>query len=357
MKKNHIARKNLNDLYLYLDMSGGVYFRNKPSETMKKRYEEIKKKYGKKFAGRQFREYEWNEYYGLFKLSNGRIGIDPKRMLKKHLISNEMFELMSKRKTTYFHPRYKDYTDYKVNTFVSEIDVIRNSFIKTHKPIIDKSVEDINQLKPLTPGDYDNFQRGISTPGAAQVWANWMNMKNAHEINFKKFELYNSLYAQFFHNMASRIEAISVAVYSSINPKMKKWSRDKLYDHKNKKGISSRELSSFKYHNNLYSIWNFIKHNNISTYEKLKRDYPRVLIKAEYTTGDLAIHYLKLDEKLILDLLNGVRKYFIEWCEVNCNENYFEAQWNYENYFSKIVDDKIEVLRNPLGLQWWDELD
>lgn len=212
-------------------------------------------------------------------------------------------------------------------------------------------------MKPLSPGDYDNFQMGISGPGAAQAWANWMNMKLSAETSYKKFELYNSLYAQFFHSMASRIEAISVVVYSSINPKMKKWSRDKLYDHKNKNGISSRELPSFKCHNNLYSIWNFIKHNNISTYEKLKRDYPSVLIEEVYSAGDLAIHYLKLDEKLILDLLNGVRNYFIEWCEANCNENYTEAQWNYDSYFIKIVYDEIEMIRNPLGLEWWDELD
>lgn len=344
-------------MYLYLDMNNNSFYRNSPSEPMKKRFEKIKDKYDKIFAGRQFREYEWNEYYGLFKLSNGRIGIDPKRMFKKHLISDELFNSMSKRKTTYFHPRYKDYYDYRVNQFVFEIDEIKNSFLKTHKPIIDKSVEDIKQMQPFSPGDYDNFQMGISGPGAAQTWANWMNIKNACEINFKKFELYNSLYAQFFHSMASRIEAISVTVYSSINPKMKKWSRDKLYDYKNKKGISSRKLPSFKYHNNLYSIWNFIKHNNLSTYEKLKRDYPSVLIEKEYTTGDLAIHYLKLDEKLILDLLNGVRKYFIEWCEANCNENYAEAQWNYESYFTKIVYDEIEMIRNPLGLEWWDELD
>lgn len=357
MKKNRITRKNLLDMYLYLDMSNNSFYRNPPSESMKKRYEKIKDKYDKVFAGRRFSEDEWYEYYGIFKLSNGRIGIDPKRMLKKHLISDDMFNIMSKRKTTYFHPKYKDYYDYRVNTFVSEIEDIRDSFIKTHKPIIDKSVEDIKQMKPLSPGDYDNFQMGISGPGAAQAWANWMNMKNAREINFKKFELYNSLYAQFFHSMASRIEAVSVAVYSSIDPKMKKWSRDKLYDHKNKNDISSRELPSFKYHNNLYSIWNFIKHNNISTYKKLKRDYPRVLVEEEYKTGDLAIHYLKLDEKLILDLLNGVRKYFIEWCEANCNEDYSEAQWNYDGYFTKIVNDEIDLIRNPLGLEWWDELD
>lgn len=42
---------------------------------------------------------------------------------------------------------------------------------------------------------------------------------------------------------------------------------------------------------------------------------------------------------------------------MNCNEDYSEAQWNYDKYFVKLVDDVIEDFRNPLGLEWWDELD
>jgi len=55
-------------------------------------------------------------------------------------------------------------------------------------------------------------------------------------------------------------------------------------------------------------------------------------------------------------LLEGVRKFFIEWCELNCKEAFDEAQWNYDKYFIKLVDDEIESFRNPLGLEWWDEL-
>lgn len=44
MKKNRNARKKLNDLYLYLDINSDFFYRNPPSESMKKRYEEIKEK-------------------------------------------------------------------------------------------------------------------------------------------------------------------------------------------------------------------------------------------------------------------------------------------------------------------------
>ena len=104
-------------------------------------------------------------------------------------------------------------------------------------------------------------------------------------------------------------------------------------------------------------IWNFSKHNNLNTYEKLKNKSPEVLIEEDYVSGDLAIHYLKLDEKLILELLNGTKQFFIDWCRINLNEDYNEARWNYDKFFITLVHDAIEDIRNPLGLQWWDELD
>ena len=128
------------------------------------------------------------------------------------------------------------------------------------------------------------------------------------------------MYSQFILDMTSRIEAISVSVYASINPKMKKWARDKLYDNINSKQISSRDLPSFKYHDKLYLIWHFLKHNNIDIYENLRENYPEVLISKKYKAGNLAKNYLKLDDKLIIELLDGVEKYFVEWCNVNCDK-------------------------------------
>ena len=52
-----------------------------------------------------------------------------------------------------------------------------------------------------------------------------------------KLELYNSLYAQFYHGMVSRIEAITVKVFYNINSKIKKFTRDQLYDNVNMKKI------------------------------------------------------------------------------------------------------------------------
>lgn len=346
MKKNRNARKALIELYFYFDYSGNF--------KEKLEYQKIKNKYEKKFKNGYGRE-----YYGLFKTKNGRIAIDPKRFKQKIGLNDKQYQIMSIRNTTYFHPTKKSYNDYYVNLFVDEINSIKKDFIRLYKPIIDKSIQNIKKMKTIYPGDYSKFTMGISGAGAANAWAQYQNYINERRLSDQKVELFNSLYAQFFHIMASRIEALTVSFYTKKNPKtkLKKINRNVLYDNKNEKSLSSRNLHSFQYHDRLYSIWNFIKHNNLRTYKSVKEKYPEVLIDKEYQSGYLAIHYVKLNEKLILELLEGVKNFFIEWCELNLNEDYGQSLWNYDDWFKEQVDNEIEAIQNPLGLTIFDEID
>ena len=350
MKRNRNARKALIELYFYFDYSGNF--------EEKLEYQKIKNKYEKKFKNRHGSEWE-NEYYGLFKIKNGRIAIDPKRFKQKIGLNEKQYQIMAVRNTTYFHPNKKSYNDYYVNLFVDGINSIKKDFIKLYKPIIDKSIKNIKKMKTIYPGDYSKFIMGISGAGAANAWAQYQNSINKKRVEYQKFELYTSLYAQFFHIMASRIEALTVSFYIKKNPKtkLKKINRNMLYNNKNEKSLSSRNLQSFQYHDKLYSIWNFIKHNNLKTYKSVKEKYPEVLIDEEYQSGYLAINYVKLDERLILELLEGVKNFFIEWCELNLNEDYGQSLWNYDDWFKKQVVNEIEAMQNPLGLTIFDEID
>ncbi|UKI51043.1 MAG: hypothetical protein L6U99_06890 [Clostridium sp.] len=87
--------------------------------------------------------------------------------------------------------------------------------------------------------------RGIYEYDEACMSANMATIRQNNAINNEINEMYITLLTNFFHNMASRIEAVSVLIYSKINPKMKRWSRDKLYDNINNKDQSSRDLPSF----------------------------------------------------------------------------------------------------------------
>lgn len=356
MKKDRNARKQLLDLYLYMDMRL-KYDYDRASDNIKEKYEEIKDKYDSLYQDRQFDVYAWNEYYGLFYVDggrkSGRVAIDPKRMKQMiyHAFNKHQLKVMSNRNITYFHPVKIKKNDYIVNNFVNVTSELKREFNEIYIPIIKDSIKNINnEKKKYTPGDVSNFTSGIYDYEEACISANIATWRQNNQINEKMYDVYITLLSQFFHNMASRIEAVSVSIYSKLNPKMKRWSRDKLYDNVNNKQISSRELPSFKYHDKLYLIWNFIKHNNYDTYENLKRDYPEVLYDEKYEAGNDAKYYIKLDEKLIDELLNGVEKYFIEWCEVNVDENYEDAQWNYDDYFKGLVFDAIEDARNPLAI-------
>ncbi len=356
MKKERNVRKQLLDLYLYMDIKTSYDYEN-ATEAMKKRYEEIKEKYNSIYGNRQFSTLEWNEYYGLFYVNggckSGRVAIDPKRMnsILYHPFTKHQMEVMNSRKTTYFHPLKKKYFDYYVNNFVYVTKELKSEFKNVYIPIIKQTLENINnKKKKYGPGDSDLFMCGIYDYDEACMSTNMATFSQNNAIDNKINEEYITLLSNFFHNMASRIEAESVLIYSKMNPKMKRWSRDKLYDNINTKALSSRDLPSFKYHDKLYLIWNFIKHNNYDTYESLKKDYPDVLTDKRYEAGAPAKYYVKLNEKLINELLNGVEKYFIEWCELNCNENYNDAQWNYEEHFENLVYEQIENYRNPLGL-------
>lgn len=351
MKKERNTKKWLNDLYFYLDYLNGFGMKSKENEE---RYENIKEKYENKFNTTFPNELE--EYYGLF-TRNGRACVDSKRYNKFFKLDDKILKIMNNRNSTYYHPTKKSYGEYYVHMFVDEINQIIDDYNKKYKKIINNAIKNIKKPEKVYPGDYYNLQCGISGINGASMWANSKNYENEMLYKCEVYETTNTLYAQFFHQMVSRIEAVTIKVYSSVISDFKKFTRDKLYDNVNTKKISSRTLPSFKYHDMMYSIWNFIKHNNMNTYQTVYDNYKECLIDCEYVQGDLAIHYLKLDEKFIIDLLNGTKRFFIEWCELNLNEVYDRALWDYDSWFIEKVQDQIEIIANPLGLSIFDEMD
>ena len=126
--------------------------------------------------------------------------IDPKRFKKKISLTDNQIKIMNKRNTTFYHPTKQKYTDYCVHLFVDEIDSIKKDYLEKYKPIIDNAIKKIKAMKPVGPGDYDKFNMEISGFNAATMWASIQNEFNRRKLNKDKFELNNSLYAQFFHD-------------------------------------------------------------------------------------------------------------------------------------------------------------
>lgn len=301
-------------------------------------------------------------YWGLFDANKKGINlkIDPKRFQKAlcFKFDENQLKIINNRKTHYFLPKKIYWQDYNCNIFQYEIDEIKKYWLKHFKELINREVNRIKKPQELMPGDYYNLQCGISGTGAAQAWANWQNMKNKQIYINECSSLISCLYAQFLHYMTSRIEAITIKVLTTNKIIKDRFDRKEFYKTLKSKEIAMEQMEYFSYYDKLYCIWNFIKHNSFSTFKTLNDRYPELIYCADkYQQGDLAIYFLKFSNELIEDLLNGIEKFFKEYCKIVFDEDYDEAQWNYSDYFIERANDEIESITNPLGLQWWDELD
>jgi hypothetical protein len=328
----------------------------------------MKKQRNAKHRNREDYERDFSDvdtrYYGLWKKGEGKsleVKIDPKRFQEatSHKFSQERLDVMNRRTTPYFHPAKLKYGDYNCNHFIGELKKIKKDWENNFAPLIEFAVQRIEKPKQLTPGDYDNFQMGISSALAASAWANGTNYKNEREYREKTAELVYGMYSQFIQQMASRIEAVTVKILTNHNMMADHFDRNILYGGYNgsSKKQSVRELPHFSSHDKLYCIWNFLKHNSLSTYNTIKDKFPDILRGDEFEQGQLAIYHIHFSEKLILDLIDGCSAFFKEYCELMFDENYDQAQWNYHEYFYKIVRDKIKHIINPLDLTFYDCID
>lgn len=301
---------------------------------------------------------EDTRHYGLFFYGKEkRIRIDPIRYNKKIGLNKEQLKVINNRKTHYFYPYRQKYYDYSCNYIREEFSSLKSMWQYEFKPIIDAAIEKIESMK-FGPGDDYNFLCGVSSFGAANARTKWKTESSRITADYKKFGLKTNQYASFFHLMASRIEAIMVKVLRINNVDTKKHIREVIDGTVIQKDKKIEELDNYKDYDMLYSIWNFIKHNNLSAHKKMFNHYKHLLFSEEdYQSGNLAIYYVSIDEKMINELLEGVEKFLVCYCNLVLKENYDEALWNYDDYFISQVNDQIECITNPFGLDMFDDVD
>jgi hypothetical protein len=306
----------------------------------------------------KFADYD-TRFYGLFytKTDNGiKVKIDIKRMKSTVgcTLSDKQIQIINQRRTHYFYPKKSEYEDYCCNMFADRIRDIQNYWEEHYKKLITYAKERIKKPKKIMPGNQMLLMQGIVEYDEAVMMSNWENYKNQYEYAEKCFAVVASLYASFIHQTASQIEAVTVLVLSKQNAMRDRFDRNTLYATAVGGDKKVDELPSFKYYDELYCLWNFIKHNSISTYEKLCSTYPELIYEdAEYKQGFPAFHIVKFSDELILELLCGCDSFFKEYCELVYKENYDEAQWNYGRYFLNMVKEQIELITNPIGLPWY----
>lgn len=302
---------------------------------------------------RQF-SYDDTRHYGLF-LKKGYVNVDPKRLIKEidGALTEEQFAAMSQRNTRYFTPLKRKQTDYFVYLFLNELENIKNEWLREYKPLIDERLKGLKPQKYVA-GDDALLHMGLTSVASANFRATMKTIISAQKARIAQDVVIASMYAQFFHQAAAQLEAITVKVLFLRNVKVKGSFRNTFEGSVAGSGVYFEDITGIEYHQKLYRIWNFIKHNNEDTYNKLKRDFPDVLYPFNYIEGDLAIHYVKFGEELFTDLYKGLKAFYRNYCRDVCKETVFDSTWNYDEYFKKIVYDHIKFVIFPDGSDGFD---
>jgi hypothetical protein len=294
-------------------------------------------------------------YYGLFLKGEGKnryILIDPKRYEKSFSLTEEMKAVINKRLGPFFRPAKKLHLDYNINYMSKALSDIRERWEHTYKPIINRALSEICG-KTYLPYDDDLAVSGILEPDEAAINANMKTLISYQKAGYERNTLYYSLYAQFFHQMASQIEALFIKILTKNGYEGDRFNRNVLYAFKGNNQESVRSLAGFMEYDQMYVLWNFIKHNSLSTYNALKEIFPQALWEGEYSQGEIACFYIKFDDSLIDTILAGVERFAKEYCRLVFSEDEHEAHWNSEEYFLSLVNGAIETGENPLGLPPW----
>ena len=292
-------------------------------------------------------------YYGLFlKGKDHRVQIDPKRFKNFSKITNDMKKVMDKRNGKFFHPGRPSIHDYNINFMLSHFYSIKNEWEKTNLPIIHQAVGKFEPLKKTTlnPSESDLFQSGIIDYEEAQERSLLQTVTLNRLAAYQQKLLFNTLYAQNFHQLASQIDALLLKTLTRNGYEGDSFKRNVLYAFKGNKEKNVKELDGFMEYDQMYAIWNFIKHNSLSTYKTLKKKYPDVVIDDDYSQGELGCHFIHFSENLINTVLDGNQRFIINYCQLVFDEDPEEAKWNSDQYFKQEVGFHINEYIDPLGL-------
>ena len=306
----------------------------------------------------KYQSIEDTRYWGVFYCGqNNTVKIDPKRYQKMLVkLDDKILKVINSRHTHLFEPRKENHSDYNCNLLIGEINSLK-SWWRDFKGLIKRELKRVKKPNKVYASDNYNMMCGITSVGAANAWANFTNCINKANYDCECASLVQSLYAQYFHVMASQIEASLIRVLDRNGVIEDKFNRNFLYGTLVNKEKTLDDLDHYLEFDKLYCIWNFIKHNSLSTYNKLKTKYPELLSGSEFQQGELAFLYIKFSDKLIEDILDGCGQFFKDYCHVVFNEDFDEAQWNYVRFFTEPMEQEIESCSNPLGLGWWDDVD
>ncbi len=292
-------------------------------------------------------------YYGLIikhlNTEKQSVSVNMKRFCEYFHIKDERKSLRSNKNSQLFKPAKSSSQDYNVNVIKKELLRIKNEWLHSQKFFIDQFLAEIKGHN-FTPIDDDNFQMGYVDFDEAATNTRIKSALSEQYAEYKSNHLYFSLYAQYYHQLAAQMDAVILKLLTDNGYEGDYYDRGVLLAFKGPNTEASiRDLDSYKHYEKMYTVWNFIKHNSGSTYEKVKEHCPEVLVDHEYNQGDLACFFIQFSNELIEETINGVQEFLIQYCQIVFNEDEKTAEWNHDEFFLAYVTSEINEYIDPMG--------
>lgn len=267
-------------------------------------------------------------------------------MAKSEIVPSEIITYINNipRNTAYFFPKKKKRSEYSCNVFRDDLDSLLGVWNNEIYPMTEKI---------RTPGEtehkaYVNYMSyGIMEHDEAYA----ASIMDGVWRTIRYDSVIKMIYGQYIHFIGSTVEYSMIKVLEKNGHSLERINRASVYQIlKDEYETEINKIPNAENYNKFYALWNFLKHNSISSYESVKRKYPDILIGKPFRNGEFALWYVHLDEKVILETLNGLKEFFDSFCETVFSENVDEADWNYDEYFLEKCMKQREYVQNPLDL-------
>ncbi len=334
-------------MYPFYMMEGKIVKRN--SKVLRKDYSAVYEKGG----------YNTLEFYGLL-MKKGKLRIDVKRYSRNFDLPEG---IKKQRKTVYFSPTKKHRNDYMYNIISDFLDEVSRDWSEQLEMITIMCKEEKKRpayKKQENVSDDFNFMSGISDHEEASYTMNIRNMMRTARLEAKLTKLIVTNYAQFVHEFVSRLEAVTIRIMKIKGYDDDEFDRSRFYSFfealiSKEESKKVADLPSYPSYGRIYAIWNFLKHNTVSTYDKLKKDYPEMIVSNSkpYQNGQLAIYFINWsnwEKGFIQNTIKGISDFFKELFRLAFDEDSTFSSWNYDDYFIEEVNSYIKNIEDPFGL-------
>jgi len=320
--------------YIFVSINKGLL---KGENIMKSTHKTIRFDYSK-IIGEEDRR-----YWGIHTVK-GRLHIDTKRykkMCEKAYESRFIPDgLFKNRSTPYFIPTRVHECDFVVNKIIILINELKNDWFSEYKNAI-KAIETPDKTEEKTRLNELMYTCNSADLDEISLDAFFAGVKRMNKYN----QIVNSLYYQFVQKVCTEVERYMLLVSTELGYKSNKFDitcfvnfSDGLL--KDKKGTKIEKLENYDEFKSLWLVNNFLKHNSVEAYNKLKKNYPHYVhpLKGEdssikYENGMYAGNWINIESKYIDNIFDKLIVFFKDYCRVFVKEDVEKASWDYDDYF------------------------